>query len=181
MTEDCQLPLVPADLETAQRQLRQARTDLAAVRTDLAGVRTGLAEAQQALTRARQQLTDRTGGAAARRDERHALLADPLYKTFFVHTDAMAVLERMFTHTRAVCDTYGAASGEYTEQAESLARCLTAVFTYPGFGRTMTIHRDGHLSLLCHEHQAYVFGVIFFPDRRGDGAEVQPGTWSLHS
>lgn len=111
----------------------------------------------------------------------HALMSDPQVKTFFVHFDAMRVLERMFGHTRAVRQAYGAASPEHLAQAESLTDCLTAVLTRPGLGRAMRISSDGQLSLLCNENNAYTFGMIFFRDRAHDGAPIQPGTWSLHS
>jgi hypothetical protein len=111
----------------------------------------------------------------------NGLLNDSDTKTFFISDLAMAVIGKMFAHTGAVANTYGLDSEVYAAQADSLANCLTAVLTRTGFGRPMHITQDGEMSLYCNEDGRFVFGMIFFRDRRYDGAEVQPGTWSLHS
>ena len=109
------------------------------------------------------------------------LLAREDVKAFFLTDGAAEVIDAIFTHTRAVANHYGLDSTEYAEQADSLATCLATVFGRKAFGRRMSISKDGDLSLLCNEDDAFVFGMVFFPDRRRDGAAVVPGTWSLHS
>jgi hypothetical protein len=110
-----------------------------------------------------------------------ALLARTDVKAFFLHHEALTVIAAMFAHTRAVATTYGTDSAAYAEQADSLANCLSAVFGRPAFGNAMSITKDGDLSLYCNEDGAFVFGMVFHRDRSADGAEVVPGTWSLHS
>lgn len=109
------------------------------------------------------------------------LLEQQDYKAFFLHRQAVEVIDAMFVHTHRVGGAYGVDSAEYTEQVNSLIACLTAVFGRTGFGRRMSITRDGELSLFCNEDGAYVFGMVFHRDRGKHGAAVVPGTWSLHS
>ena len=110
-----------------------------------------------------------------------ALLARTDVKAFFLHHEALAVIAAMFAHTRAVADAYGTDSAAYAEQADSLANCLSTVFGRRGWGNRVSITKDGDLSLYCDEDGAFVFGMVFHRDRGKEGAEVVPGTWSLHS
>jgi hypothetical protein len=109
------------------------------------------------------------------------LLARDDVKAFFITHDAITVIDEMFRLTRAVANRYGAESKEYTDQIETLSGCLRHIFGRPGLGRRMFITKEGERSLFCNEDNALVFGMIFFRDRSKDGAEIVPGTWSLHS
>ena len=106
------------------------------------------------------------------------------HKTFFISDRAMTVIGDMFTRTREVGEVFGYDSKVYIDMATSLNHCLSQVLTRTGFGRRMTIAKDGELSLFCNEDDAFVFGMVFFRDRTYDNppaGKPQPGTWSLHS
>jgi hypothetical protein len=113
------------------------------------------------------------------------LLAEQDYKAFFIHKNAVDAIAAMFALTHSVGAAYGVESTEYTRQLDSLLSCLTAIFGRAGFGRRMSIVLDtvldGGLSLHCNEDDAFVFGMVFHRDRSKEGADVIPGTWSLHS
>lgn len=109
------------------------------------------------------------------------LLARDDVKAFFITHDAIAVIDEMVRLTRAVAAHYGTGSTEYTDQVESLLNCLRHIFGRTAFGQRMRITKDGERSLFCNEDDRFVYGMIFFRDKSKDGAEVVPGTWSLHS
>jgi len=111
------------------------------------------------------------------------LLTDPDTKVCYIHQKALDTLQAMVNHSKTVGRTFGLQSPEYTAEASSLIAAVGQIFTF-GFDRQQHVTRDGELSLLVNEAGAFVFGVVFFPDRKYDNPPegyVQPGTWSCHS
>jgi hypothetical protein len=109
-------------------------------------------------------------------------------KVIAFHHMALDTIKEMARHNERVADTYGEDSPEFNKQVRSFYRVMTSVLN-AGFGNQSYVTAEGkpeEKSLFVQEggndgSRNYVFGVIFFRDRSKEGAEVQPGDWSVHS
>lgn len=109
-------------------------------------------------------------------------------KVIAFHHRALEAIKEMGQHNERVAETYGTDSPEFIKQVQSFNRVVSMVLN-SGFGNKSYVTAEGkpeEKSLLVQEggndgSRNYVFGVIFFRDRSKEGADVQPGEWSVHS
>lgn len=78
---------------------------------------------------------------------------------------------RMGHHVQALATAYGPTSKQATDASASLARVLSSLV---GWG-DVSVHRDGHLSLICNQKGGMVFGLIWHGVRRGCTRDVALG------
>lgn len=111
------------------------------------------------------------------------LLTDPEVKTIHFSDRALETIKAMARHTEQVKACFGGESKVYLDEVESFVRVVSQILSF-GFAKNQHVTRDGELSLLVNGGGVFVFGVVFFRDRKYDNppeGQVQPGTWSCHS
>ena len=106
-------------------------------------------------------------------------------KALFVHEKAIEAIGRMHDQVALIGRTFGENSQEYRDAAVSLMHCLWSLFRF-GWGDQSYVTKergDDGLSLFVQAGPSFVYGIIWFRNRRDDGTSLAgiAGTWSTHS
>lgn len=101
-------------------------------------------------------------------------------RSIVVHDLAAETIKNMFAQCEKIKDTFGVGE-EYAKAVTSLHHVLGALLR-KGWGNAAYVTKEDDLSLYVQE-DGFVFGVIFFRDRKYDGTDKEriAGEWSTHS
>lgn len=105
--------------------------------------------------------------------------------TLYVHRLGAETIHNMFVHVEKIKEAFGAGE-EYAKAASSLGYCIDKLFQQ-GFAPEAYITKDSvetpGKSLLVQCGDRFVFGIVWFRDRKYDGTPLEgiAGDWSAHS